>query len=238
MAEVPPQEGGVPDDRLDRRIPEPELMDEADQVEAYAAADFADVNQGFVDRFCQSFPERVRGTVVDLGCGPADIPLRLARAVPALEILAIDAARAMLEAGRRVLASRGAARRVRLLAARVPALPLRGGVVDACISNSSLHHLPEPVPFWREVRRIARPGAALFVMDLSRPVSRAGAREIVERYAGQESAILRRDFYNSLLAAFTVAEVRSQLAQSGLERCRCEAIDDRHWLVAGRIAAG
>jgi len=227
----------VPDDRLDRRITEPELMDEADQVEAYAAADFADVNQGFVDRFCQSFPERVRGTVVDLGCGPADIPLRLARAVPALEIVAIDAARAMLDAGRRVLAS-GAARRVRLLAARVPALPLRGDAADACISNSLLHHLPEPLPFWREVRRIARPGAALFVMDLFRPASLAGAGEIVERYAGQESAILRRDFYNSLLAAFTVAEVRSQLAHSGLERCRCEAIDDRHWLVAGRIAAG
>jgi hypothetical protein len=32
------------------RILEPELMDDSAQVEAYARADFSEVNQGFVDR--------------------------------------------------------------------------------------------------------------------------------------------------------------------------------------------
>lgn len=35
------------------RVLEPELMTDPDQATAYAAADFAAVNQGFVDRFRQ-----------------------------------------------------------------------------------------------------------------------------------------------------------------------------------------
>jgi len=60
------------------RLPEPEeLMDGEEQARAYAAADFADVNQSFVDRFRATFPELSAGYVVELGCGPADNPMRL-----------------------------------------------------------------------------------------------------------------------------------------------------------------
>ncbi|MBI1866016.1 MAG: SAM-dependent methyltransferase, partial [Nitrospirae bacterium] len=33
------------------RVPESEVMDDPAQASAYARADFADVNRGFVDRF-------------------------------------------------------------------------------------------------------------------------------------------------------------------------------------------
>ena len=224
-------------DRLDHRIPERELMDEADQACAYAVADFSEVNQGFVDRFCATFSDLRAGRVVDLGCGPADIPLRLARALPGIEIIAVDGARAMLHHARVALIASGLGRRVHLTAARVPAMPFGARGFAACVSNSLLHHLPDPLSLWREIRRIARPGAPVLVMDLFRPATRAAAREIVERSAGQESPVLRRDFYNSLLAAFTVDEVRAQLEESGLGRCACEVVSDRHWLVAGHTPA-
>src|SRR5260370_36781294 len=72
------------------RILEPELMIDAAQALAYAQADFAQVNQGFVDRFRACFPKTVGGTMVDLGCGPADIPVRFARALPGFTITAVD----------------------------------------------------------------------------------------------------------------------------------------------------
>jgi hypothetical protein len=46
---------------------------------------------------------------------------------------------------------------------------------------------------------------------------------------------LRRDFYNSLLAAFTEDEVAAQLAEMNLSRLLIDVIDDRHWVVSGRI---
>ena len=68
------------------RILEPEVMDGEEQVRVYANADFAEENQGFVDQFLALYPEVREEIVLDLGCGPADIPIRLLRSRPALRV--------------------------------------------------------------------------------------------------------------------------------------------------------
>jgi ubiquinone/menaquinone biosynthesis C-methylase UbiE len=57
------------------RILEPELMNDPQQALIYAQADFEKENQGFVDRFREYFPEFTEGHILDLGCGPGDIPV-------------------------------------------------------------------------------------------------------------------------------------------------------------------
>src|SRR5260370_892767 len=64
------------------RVLEPELMTDPEQAEAYAAADFAAVNQGFVDRFRALLSGLARGLVGDLGCGPAVFPIRTCAPLP------------------------------------------------------------------------------------------------------------------------------------------------------------
>ena len=71
------------------RILEPEIMDGEAEAGAYARADFSDSNQWYVDHFMRDYPRHV-GEVVDLGCGPADIPVRLAQASAAVHITAVD----------------------------------------------------------------------------------------------------------------------------------------------------
>ena len=217
------------------RIPEPEVMDDPAQVVAYARADFAQVNQAFVDRFHAAFPEFAAGRVVDLGCGPADIPIRLARALPAAHITGVDASAPMLALAREAVAAAGLADRIALVEGRLPGLPLPDGGFDAVLSNSLVHQLPEAAPFWQEVRRLARPGAAILVVDLFRPDSPEAAQTIVETYSGDEDPLLKRDFYNSLCAAFTPAEVTAQLRAAGLARLQAQVVSDRHWAVAGRL---
>lgn len=220
---------------LVERIAEPELMDDSEQAAAYAAADFADVNHGFVERFCAMFPDFREGRVLDLGCGPADIPVRLVSALPSVQIAAVDGARAMLQVARRHVGATHSGR-VFLIAARVPTLPFAGASFDACISNSLFHHLNDPLACWAEIRRICRAGAPLLVMDLFRPRTRRDARTIVERAASRESAVLQRDFYNSLLAAFSLEEVRAQLGVAGLRHLSSEIVSERHWLTGGRLS--
>ena len=161
-----------------KRELEPEVMDDPAQAVAYARADFASVNQGFVDRFLALTP-LAQGDVVDLGCGPADIPIRLAAARPALRCVGIDASLPMLGHASRDVRTRGAAASVLPTAARLGALPFADRSFDAVVSNSLLHHLPEPRLFWHEVRRLARPKATVLVMDLHRPPSAKAARGIV-----------------------------------------------------------
>lgn len=211
---------------------EPELMDDPNEAIAYARADFAGVNQKFVgDLLAQTKGYEIR-RVVDLGCGPADIAARLHRERPAWRITAVDGSMAMLRIGQEILSVE---ERVNLVLGHAQHLPLRDKTADVVISNSLLHHLPNPEPFWKELRRIARPGAYVMVRDLMRPDSDAIARAIVRQYAGNESALLREEFYRSLLAAFTPEEIQDQLDSAGLNELNIVLSSDRHIDVAGRV---
>lgn len=216
------------------RILEPELMDDPLQAEAYARADFAEENQGFVDRFRDYFPDFSEGFVLDLGCGPADIPIRFAKLYPACQVVGIDASVPMIRLGEQAVKQAGLADRITLRCERIDAVP-GARIVDAALSNSLLHHLPNPLQFWHKLRLLVKPGSPVLVMDLLRPESPEAAQAIVDQYAAGEPDILRRDFYHSLLAAFTEDEVTTQLARMNLTRLLIDVPDDRHWVVGGVI---
>lgn len=216
------------------RILEPELMDDPAQAEAYARADFAEENQGFVDRFKEYFSEFSQGKVLDLGCGPADIPIRLAKLYPSCQVIGIDASAPMIQLGEQAVKEAGLVDRISLRCERYEDIA-GARIVDAVVSNSLLHHLPNPLQFWQKIRQLVKPGAPVLVMDLLRPDSPEAAQAIVDHYAANEPDVLRRDFYNSLLAAFTEDEIGSQLARMNLTRLLIDIPDDRHWVVGGII---
>lgn len=219
-----------------QRIPEPELMDEAEQARAYALADFAEPNERFVGYFETTFPELRAGSVLDLGCGPGDIVLRLASRHPGLVVHGLDGSAAMLQFASELLhESPALGGRVQFIEGVLPGatLPLAG--YDAVISNSLLHHLHDPAIFWRALQEAGRPGAAVLVMDLFRPGSVAAATALVAQYAANEPEILQRDFLASLCAAFEPAEVRQQLAACGLDTLLVTEVSDRHLLVSGYL---
>jgi ubiquinone/menaquinone biosynthesis C-methylase UbiE len=213
------------------RLPEPELMDDEQQSLAYAKADFSTSNQFFVDSLIRDFPSHLR-TVVDIGCGPADVVIRLAKAAPRAMITAIDGSAPMIALGRDASRAAGVDDRLVLLHARIPGPPPDAHAFDAVLSKDLLHHLPDPGVLWNEVKRLGQPGAAVYVMDLVRPDSEAAAQAMVKDGAGSEDPILQRDFYNSLLAAFTLDEVRAQLRDAGLELTVALA-GVRHMLIKG-----
>src|SRR3989442_1190262 len=156
---------------------------------------------GFVDELVARHPMPAHARVVDLGCGPADIPIRLVAALPRSQIVAVDASIPMLALGLEALRQRPP--RVSLICARLPHLPFADRGFDAVISNSLLHHLPEPAVLWRDVARLVRPGGVVHVMDLFRPRSVNEAHDIVEAAAGDEDQVLRDDFFNSIPSSVT-----------------------------------
>jgi len=220
-----------------QRLPEPELMNDADQALAYALADFSVPHEQFVEQFSANFPHyRVIGPVLDLGCGPADVSRRFALAYPECRIHGIDGAPHMLELGRVANQQAGLAERIELFEINLPAASLPEQAYRTIISNSLLHHLHDPQVLWRSIRQYAAPGAIAFVMDLFRPSSEAMARELVDTYASTEPAILRADFYASLRAAFTPKEIRQQLDAAQLAGMVIETCSDRHVIIYGTIA--
>ena len=216
-----------------RRIPEPELMDQPAQAAAYAEADFDAPDARFLEIFLARFGNVFTGRIADLGCGPGNIALRLARDLPRCEVTGVDGAASMLEHARlraRRFGEPGS--RVRWVQAVLPSSALPHGAFEAVVSNSLLHHLHDPTVLWRTILKIAAPGAAVLVGDLRRPRTESDARDLVETYAADESPVLKEDFFASLCAAFQPDEVRAQLREEGLP-LTAEEVGDRHLLVWG-----
>ena len=212
------------------RVPEPELMADPAQARAYAEADFAEPHDAFVARFAQRYPEFRAGRVLDMGCGTADVTIRFARAYPDARVEGIDAARAMLDCARAAVAAAQLTHRIELIESRVDPQRVPHAAYDAVICNSLLHHLAEPALLWQTAVAAARPGVPVMVMDLARPRTRGAACALVKQHAEGAPELMRRDFLNSLLAAYTADEVRHQLRAAGLDDFALDVVSDRHWL--------
>lgn len=221
------------------RICEPELMDDAEQGRAYADADFAAGDRALLKRTEDLFGPQLGPRIIDLGCGPGNISFLLAERYPTARVLGLDGAPAMLAiAAARLQATPDrwpGLRFQHLLLTPGGALPQEGRWT-AVVSNSLLHHLHDPLVLWQAVRRLAAPGAAICIKDLRRPSDPAALEALVQRHAAGAPPVLRRDYAQSLRAAFRRVEVEAQLQQAGIEGLAVHELDDRYLEVWGRLA--
>jgi len=209
------------------RVLEPEVMDSTEEARDYDAMDHSAVNRLFVADFL-SFWNR-RGPVLDVGTGTAQIPIELCRQAPHAHVVAIDLADHMLAASSENVRRAGLADRVRLERCDAKQLPYADGSFGAIISNSIVHHIPEPARVLAEMVRVAEAGAVLFVRDLLRPKDEATVRQLVSTYAGEANAHQQQMFADSLRAALTLGEVRALVAALGFDGDSIQQTSDRHW---------
>ena len=196
-----------------RRIPEPEAMDGSDEVAAYAGA----AAQRHLARLDGLVARRAAGLAgsgtwaVDLGCGPAAIPLAVARLRPRLSVVAMDLSLPMLREGREQARRRRLAERIHFVCGSAAALPLRSGRFDLVMSNSLLHHLHDPGRGLGEAVRVASGTGAVFIRDLRRP-PRFWVSAHLALFGRHYTGAMRRLFDASVRAAYTCAEVRRLVA--------------------------
>lgn len=107
-----------------------------------------------------------RPEILDVGCGTGD--LSLAFSVVG-RVVGCDFSGPMLLVGRQKVASSGAAHPVFLLEGDALALPFAGASFDAVVSAFVLRNLSDAQEGLREMRRVARTGAVLAVLDFSMP---------------------------------------------------------------------
>jgi len=210
-------------------------MEDRDQVIAYAKADFEVPHGHFIERLKVALgnPD-FAGVALDLGCGPGDICRRFAEAYPQSRTHAVDGAKAMIDVAEESL-SPFLQKRIHFLLGRLPNVVLPNPYYDIIYSNSLLHHLHDPLTMWQVIKHYSRAGTRIVIMDLLRPDSIESAQIMVDTYAGNEPQILQQDFYNSLLAAFSLEEIRQQIIDAGLP-LDIEQISDRHVFISGIIA--
>ncbi len=217
------------------RVLEPEVMDTAEEARDYDAMDHAAVNCVFVADFLAGWDGA--NPVLDIGAGTAQIPIELCQQSAAAQVVAVDLADHMLALGRVNVRRAGLEDRVRLERADAKQLPYTDGVFGAVISNSIIHHIPEPSAVFAEMVRVAGPGGVLFVRDLLRPDDADALSALVATYAGAANAHQRKMFAESLHAALSLEEVRALVAAMGFDPATVRQTTDRHWTWAAKRGA-
>jgi ubiquinone/menaquinone biosynthesis C-methylase UbiE len=211
------------------RVLEPEVMDAPGDADDYDAMDHSEVNGRFVADFLSAHGPSRGGEVLDVGTGPAQIPILLCRADPNVRVLGIDLSGSMLERACAHVERAGLLGRVRLAPADAKLLPFANGRFEGVVSNSIVHHIADPTPVLTEMARVVAPGGTLLVRDLCRPGDDAELARLVETYAGLTPPGARVLFEASLNAALNLEEIRDLVASLGLPASGVAKSSDRHW---------
>ena len=212
-----------------QRVLEPEVMDTQEEAVDYNAMDHSTVNRVFVDDLLNV--DGFRGDVLDLGTGTALIPIELCERFEDCRVMAVDMAAHMLDLAKYNLEMASLTERIELSQVDAKGLDYDDDAFDAVISNSIVHHIPDPIDCLREMQRILKPGGFLFVRDLLRPESPEQVEEIVQAYAGNDNEEQRQLFRQSLHAALSPAEMVELMQSLGWPASTVEQTSDRHWTV-------
>ena len=202
-------------------------MDTYEEARDYDTMDHQAVNKLFVDDLLAV--GNIGNDILDVGTGTAQIPVELCRQSEDCRIIAIDMAVHMLDLARFNIEVDGFTQRIFLQQIDAKDMLFESEMFDCVMSNSIIHHIPEPLAVLAESIRVTRPGGLLFFRDLLRPESGEEVAHLVSTYAGDENEHQRQMFDDSLRAALSLSEVRAMVSSLGFEAETVQATSDRHW---------
>ncbi len=209
------------------RVPEPEVMDDSSEVEAYSSA----AAQAYLNTIDDTLVEhalnlvkgreRERCIALDIGTGPGQIVIKLAKRLPQWKFIGVDRSSGMIAQAQSNLASAagGLADRVEFQIADGNRLPFPDSSFDLVMCNSVLHHLAEPEKLLSEMARLVNPGGAILLRDLRRP-GRFTYPLHVRWHGRHYSGVMYRLYCDSVRSAYTVPELKRLLASAALPRTR------------------
>jgi ubiquinone/menaquinone biosynthesis C-methylase UbiE len=140
----------------------------------------------------------------------------------------------MLDFAQRNVNRAGLERQIQLALVDGKRLPYAASRFAAVISNSIVHHIPEPAAVLEGLVRVVVPGGVIFVRDLLRPIDNETVQQLVATYAADANSHQRQMFDDSLRAALSLEEIRALVHALGFPPETVRPTSDRHWTWAVR----
>ena len=207
------------------RIPEPMVMNDPESVAQFHAAGASNPGMQAVYDFGSRALDALLppgGRLLDLGVGSGRALSAVMRRRPDLQVTAVDLAPNMLATAHELMKAEGLDSAVELIQADITALPdrLAMGAWDAVSCMWTLHQLPDFDALRAALRQIAavrrHSGAAIWISDFQRLRDPSTAAAMLPCVDPSITAVASKDAIASEAAAFTHAELSSELAAIGL----------------------
>ncbi len=170
--------------------------------------------------------------VLDIGTGPASIPLYLKRFFPEADFTGLDISAGMLNKAaenRKILNIK-----IHLLAGDGKCLPIGSRSIDIITSFFALHHMEQPGDFFREIDRVLKPGGVFLCIDFRRDMPRFMYHTL--NFVWQCVFFFtsgRLGIRNSIQAAWRSVEIKNILMLNNLNGFTIHVNPMEMWIVKG-----
>ena len=198
------------------RVLEPEVMESTEEANAYDELDrlWGDVLfQGFAESALRMGV--TEGRVLDVGCGPGRISVRLAKLNPRFKIDGIDLSKNMLRLAVQTAAREGVARNTNFTLGDAKQIPFPDKTFDLVMCHNFLHQLPEPLTAVKEIKRVVKENGAILIRDVRR-LSSVALSLLLPIYCWGYGSVLRRLTYDSYYAGLTYRDFVNLSKDAGL----------------------
>ena len=228
------------------RVPEPELMEEKEQVISYDEADFSEGEVNLINQINHYLLKKnislgEKDLIVDLGCGPGNISEKLAIKWSNTEVIGIDGSKEMIlraEYNKNISTDQTKLKNLRYICSDIRDIKSSNFLIkkiSLLVSNSLIHHITNLEDFFETIRSLSSNVTINFHKDLKRPLDEKSALELKAQCATKYNEILTNDYYASLRASYTFKELKNFTLENDLSSLDVFEEDDKYLIVYGNV---
>ena len=229
------------------RIPEPELMEEKEQVISYDEADFSEgevnlINQINYYLLRKNISLGEKDLIVDLGCGPGNISEKLAVKWPNTEVVGIDGSKEMIlraEYNKNISSNQKILKNLSYICSNIKDIKSNNFLfkkrISLIVSNSLIHHITNLEDFFNTIRSLSSNSTVNFHKDLKRPLDEKSALELKAQCSTKYNEILTNDYYASLRASYTFKELKNFTLENDLSSLDVFEEGENYLIVYGNV---
>ena len=224
------------------RIPEPELMVEKEQVISYDGADFSEgevnlINQINYYLLRKNISLGKKDLIVDLGCGPGNISVKLAIIWPNTEVVGIDGSKEMILRAEynKSISNNQKLKNLRYICSDIKDIKSNNFLlkkrISLLVSNSLIHHITNLEDFFNTIKSLSSDITVNFHKDLKRPLDEKSALQLKAQCSTKYNEILTNDYYASLRASYTLKELKNFTLENDLSSLEVVEEGDNYLIV-------
>ena len=229
------------------RVPEPELMEEKEQVISYDEADFSEGEVNLINQINHYLLRKnislgEKDLIVDLGCGPGNISEKLAIKWPNTEVVGIDGSKEMIlraEYNKSISNNQKKLKNLRYICSDIKDIKLTDFLlkkeISLLVSNSLIHHITNLEDFFNTIKSLSSKFTVNFHKDLKTPLDEKSALELKAQCSTKYNEILTNDYYASLRASYTFKELKKFTLENNLSSLDVFEDGDKYLIVYGNV---